>query len=80
MPTFTGQISAQVPQVVKDHLGGVVEQDRDVFRGTSEADVIRLVLEVGLPLVDRIAPGARIDMYARIRRGLPAQYDVISGG
>lgn len=70
MAVFEGQISAQVTQGQKDALAAVLRGDRTHVVGTSEADVIRAALALGLPLLAGWSPGRRVQMYALMRRGL----------
>lgn len=70
MATFEAQISAQITQQIKDRLGELVNVD--AARGRcSEADVIRVALQVGLPDLERVDPERRLELYARARAGLP---------
>lgn len=79
MAVFEGQISAQVTKGQKDTLAGLLEQDRGIVVGTSEADVIRLALALGLAQLVRRPPEHRCRMYALVRRGLePDPQDVMA--
>ena len=70
MAVFESQISAQVTQAQKDEIGAVLDTDQEVYPGTSEADVLRAALELGLPLLADVPAGRRREMYALQRRGL----------
>jgi hypothetical protein len=70
MAVFTAQISSQITKSLKDEVREVLSTDRQRVLGTSEADVIRLALEVGLRDLAGWTQAQRIEAYARQRRGL----------
>ena len=69
MAAFDGQISAQVPALLKQEIAALLESDRR--HGTcSEADVIRAAILAGLVQLKRSDPATRLRGYAQIRQGL----------
>lgn len=72
MAIFASQISAQVTDRQKRELRDVVAEDQVTVLKTSEADVIRLALELGLPLVKARSTMQRCKDYGSLRQGLDA--------
>lgn len=68
MATFEAQISTQVPQGQKDEIAAVLGEDRQHGK-VSEADVVRALIRLGLPVLKRKAPADRLKLYALINRG-----------
>jgi hypothetical protein len=72
MAVFESQISAQVTRAHKDLIRDVLGTDRAEHPSTSEGDVIRALIELGLPRLRELSPSVRCQMYALHRRGLRA--------
>jgi len=70
MAVFTEQISSQVTSGVKNALASILIEDRQDSPNTSEADVIRTALALGLPLLEDWPIDRRSKAYAMLRRGL----------
>lgn len=69
MATFDDQISAQVTTEQKRAIGAMKREDL-ALSFVTEADVIREAVAIGMASLARKTPAARIELYARRRRGL----------
>jgi hypothetical protein len=67
---FEEQISSQVTSRAKNQLKAVRKIDRELVPSTTEADVIRAALALGMIELERLGSEERVGMYARHRRGL----------
>lgn len=68
MANFEAQLSAQVPQGQKDEIKVVRTEDMQHGR-VSEADIVRALIRLGLPLLRKKSPTDRLKLYALINRG-----------
>lgn len=69
MATFDAQISAQVSKGQKEEIKAIKRDDL-ALSFVTEADVIREAVAIGMATLARKTPAARIELYARRRRGL----------
>lgn len=70
MAVFEEQISSQVTTGAKDQLRAVRKIDLALVPSTTEADVIRAALALGMVELERLGSEERVGLYARHRRGL----------
>jgi hypothetical protein len=68
---FGAHVSAQVTAETKGVLGDVLAEDKTHRPSTSEGDVIRLALAVGMSEVTKMPADRRVVAYAYLRGGLP---------
>lgn len=80
MAVFERQISAQVSTQAKNSIRTVLVADRNVILSTSEADVIRLALELGVKALSDIDPKVRCQTYALMRRGMDGPAETAEAG
>lgn len=68
MGVFDAQLSAQISRRVKDEIREIMGSDLQ-YGMCSEADVIRLLIDRGMPVVVNMTPATRLRRYAEMRRG-----------
>jgi hypothetical protein len=65
-------VPTYVAQATVDVLDALVVVDRGVSEGVSRADEMRAAVELGLPALQALTSVERVELFGRIRSGLPS--------